>query len=138
LDPRLCGPRGSTRAPAAGFGADGRYVDEAEVGVAQVWPEPGDDYAPGPPRPLIPGYSMGGFASYKLGLTYPDLFASAMPRAGPPVCGLRVHGSIVGHAGPGRCTDDGDTTPLVANARWLRYDIADGGADELVPFAGGL
>ena len=29
------------------------------------------------------GYSMGGFASYKLALEYPDLFAQAMPLEGP-------------------------------------------------------
>jgi hypothetical protein len=77
---------------------------------------------------------MGGFATYKLGLTYPDLFAAAMPLAGPPICGLRVYGPIEGNAGFGHCTNDGDTDKLVGNATWLPYDIADGAADELVPF----
>lgn len=35
----------------------------------------------------ITGYSMGGYAAYKLGLAHPDLFAGAMSLAGPPVCG---------------------------------------------------
>src|SRR2546430_14159216 len=58
-----------------------------------------------------------------------------MALGGPPMWGIRVKGSIVGHAGPGRCTDDGNTTRLTGNAAWLPYDIADGMADELVPYA---
>ena len=49
---------------------------------------------------MISGYSMGGFASYKLGLSYPDLFAKAMPLAGPPQCG--VGAGVAGVDRPGR------------------------------------
>jgi hypothetical protein len=73
-----------------------------------------------------------------LALTYPDMFAASMPFAGPPICGVRVFGDATGPAGPGRCTDDGDTRPLVANARWLPYIISDGAIDQLVPFTGVL
>lgn len=37
---------------------------------------------------------------------------------------------------PGRCATDGDTTPLVENARWLPYYVAHGTADELFPVTG--
>jgi predicted esterase len=139
LDPhtlqRLCEQRHSICATTLGFGADGWYFDEAEVDFWQVWHQLAQHYTLDPTRTIISGYSMGGYASYKLGLTYPDLFAKAMPLAGPPICGARVIGPLEGTAGVGHCGKDGDTTPLVANARWLPYDIADGMADELVPFS---
>ena len=47
------------------------------------------------------GYSMGGFASYKLALEYPDLFAQAMPLEGPVICGTRVTPPIESPAGGG-------------------------------------
>ena len=58
-----------------------------------------------------------------------------MPLAGPPFCGMRVAGDIAGPAGPGRCSTDGNTTPLVPNARDVPYVLADGGLDELVKAA---
>ena len=138
LDPntmvQLCEARHSICATTLGFGADGWYFDEAEVDFWQVWHQLADAYTLDPTRTIISGYSMGGYGTYKLGLTYPDLFAAAMPLAGPPICGLRVYGPIEGNAGFGHCTNDGDTDKLVGNAMWLPYDIADGVEDELVPF----
>jgi hypothetical protein len=49
---------------------------------------------------------------------------------------LRLYGRAVGWASDhGRCRNDSKTTALVANARWLPYNLADGVADELVPFS---
>jgi hypothetical protein len=39
------------------------------------------------------------------------------------------------HSAAGRCTTEGDTTPLVENARWLPFAIHQGVVDELVPVA---
>jgi hypothetical protein len=139
LDPntmkQLCDDRDSICATTLGFGPDGWYFDEAEVDFWQVWHQLANAFTLDPTRTIISGYSMGGFASYKLGLTYPDMFAAAMPLAGPPTCGVRVVGSLRETAGAGPCADDGDTQPLVPNARWLPYDLADGVADELVPYS---
>ena len=79
---------------------------------------------------------MGGWATYKLGLSYPDLFAKAVVMAGPQVCGIRVEDAIAGYGGPGPCTDEGQSKPLLANAIDLPYYIAHGGVDELVPVSG--
>jgi hypothetical protein len=135
---QLCDDRQSICATTLGFGADGWYFDEAEVDFWQVWRELAEAYTLDSTRTVISGYSMGGFASYKLGLTYPDLFAKAFPIAGPSVCGTRLASGAIGYAAPGRCTYDSDTQPLVANARWLPYVIADGVVDQLVPITGVL
>jgi pimeloyl-ACP methyl ester carboxylesterase len=130
----LCEQRRSICATTLGYGPDGWYFDEAENDFWSVWRSLASAYRLDPERTVISGYSMGGFASYKLGLSYPDLFAKAMPLAGPPRCGLRVIGGVEGPAGPGRCTTDGSTTALVPNAREVPYVLADGVLDELVPF----
>jgi hypothetical protein len=136
---QLCGERHSICATTLGFGPDGWYFGQAEVDFWQVWHQLADSYTLDPTRTIISGYSMGGFGSYKLGLTYPDLFAAAMPLAGPPTCGTRIIGPVVAEAAAkGPCAFDSDTARLVHNARWLPYDIADGVVDELVPFSGVL
>jgi hypothetical protein len=137
LDPsqiqQECEDRQSICATTLGYGPDGWYFDEAELDFWSVWHQLALTYTLDPERTVISGYSMGGYASYKLGLTYPDLFAKAMPLAGPPECGLVVAEGAGGAAGSGRCTTAGDTTPLVGNARWVPYVLGDGVADELVP-----
>ena len=130
----LCEQRKSICATTLGYGPDGWYFDEAENDFWSVWHSIGAAYRLDPERTVISGYSMGGYASYKLGLAYPDLFAKAMPLAGPPRCGVRIAGGVEGPAGPGRCTTDGSTTELVPNARAVPYIIADGVLDELVPY----
>jgi pimeloyl-ACP methyl ester carboxylesterase len=133
---QACERRGSICATTLGRGPDGWYFDEAEVDFWETWHALSTGFALDPERTVLSGYSMGGWATYKLGLAYPDLFAKAVVMAGPPVCGIRVTGDVVQPAGPGRCTDDGTSVPLLANARWLPYFIAHGAADQLVPVAG--
>lgn len=137
LDPSMiqqeCEDRHSICATTLGYGPDGWYNDEAESDFWQVWHQLALTYPLDPERTVISGYSMGGFASYKLGLEYPDLFAKAMPLAGPPECGLFLAEGAGGDAGGGRCTTAGDTTPMIVNARWLPYILGDGVEDELVP-----
>lgn len=137
LDPSMiqqeCEDRHSICATTLGYGPDGWYFDEAEFDFWAVWHQLALTYNLDSERTVISGYSMGGFASYKLGLEYPDLFAKAMPLAGPPGCGLRAAEATGGAAGSGRCTTAGDTTPMIVNARWVPYVLGDGVADELVP-----
>ncbi|MEA2146643.1 MAG: hypothetical protein QOG59_2230, partial [Solirubrobacteraceae bacterium] len=137
---QLCQDRGSICATTEGFGPSGWYYNEAETDFWQVWRSLASGFTLDPSRTVISGYSMGGWASYKLGLAHADLFSQAMPLEGPPDCGIRVlllNGQEVaakaGRGATGHCADDGETSPLIGNARWLPYDITQGGIDELVP-----
>ncbi len=138
LDPnqvrQTCEDRQSICATTLGRGPDMWYFDEAEVDFWEVWNRLAHSFTLDPERTVISGYSMGGFGTYKLGLSYPDLFAKGMALAGPPTCGIRVTGDVRAPGGDGRCTDEGDTELLVGNARHVPFVIASGVLDELVPF----
>ncbi len=145
LDPRLlqqlCQDRHSICASTLGFGPDGWYFDEAEVDFWQVWHAMAASYALDPEKTVISGYSMGGWATYKLGLAHPDLFAGALTLEGPNRCGVRVVKGVdlpADGTSPGRCGSDGESAPLLKNARWLPYDITQGAIDQLVPATGTL
>lgn len=132
---QLCEDRDSVCASTLGYGPDGWYFDEAENDYWSVWRELAQAYRLDPTRTQITGYSMGGFATYQLGLAHPDLYAGAVSLAGPPQCGVSPDGEDSGDgAVPGRCTTDGRTGPLVGNARWMPFRIGQGTEDELVPF----
>jgi hypothetical protein len=150
LDPRLlqqeCQDRQSICATTEGFGPDGWYFDEAEQDFWSVWHALAQSYRLDPTRTVMSGYSMGGWASYKLTLEHPDLFSQAMPLEGPPNCGIRIielggqqislPASAIG-ASDGQttahCGSDGFTHPLLGNAKWVPYVVTQGGIDELVP-----
>lgn len=141
-DPRLimqfCQRRGSICATPESRGAGGWYLGYAQVDFWQVWHALAASYHLLPRKTVIGGYSMGGYASYEIGLQYPDLFAKAVSLSGPPTCGIRVVKGADAPPGAGECASDGETAPLVRNARWLPYIIEQGAADELVPVAGVL
>jgi pimeloyl-ACP methyl ester carboxylesterase len=131
--------RASICATTEGFSDGQWYFEAAQVDFWDVWHQLAADYDLNPDATVISGYSMGGFASYKLALEYPDLFAQAMPLEGPVVCGERIVEGVETAAGSGgECEKDGNTTPLVANAKWVPYVMTYGALDELVPFTGGL
>jgi hypothetical protein len=139
LNPRLlgqlCEDRGSICATTLGRGPDGWYYDEAEVDFWQVWQALGRAYTLDPERTVMSGYSMGGWASYKLTLEHPDLYAAAMPLAGPARCGSQLgpNGSPpLLPTASGHCRDEGDYTPMLRNARWVPYVIGQGALDQLV------
>ena len=135
LQRRLCEQRGSICAGTLGHGPDGWYFDEAEADYWQVWGSLARAYDLDPQRTVITGYSMGGWAAYKLGLSHPDLYAEAVALAGPPQCGVSVDANqLVNPAFGGRCTSDGNAYDLVGNALHLPYRIGQGQLDELVPF----
>ncbi|HUB75343.1 MAG TPA: prolyl oligopeptidase family serine peptidase [Solirubrobacteraceae bacterium] len=134
-----CQDRDSICATTEGFSDGQWYYGAAQVDFWDVWHQLASDYDLNPDTTVISGYSMGGFASYKLALEYPDLFAEAMPLEGPVVCGERfVEGVETAAGSGGQCESDGDTTPLVVNAKWIPYVMTYGALDELVPFTGGL
>ena len=132
---QLCERRGSICATTLGRGPDGWYFDEAEVDFWAVWRALGAGYALSTRHTQLTGYSMGGYAAYKLGLAHPDLYAGAISLAGPPDCGVSLDGDqATAPAFGGRCTSDGGTAALVRNALWTPYRIAHGTLDQLVPF----
>ncbi len=135
----LCQDRGSICATTEGFGPAGWYYDEAETDFWQVWRQLAQAYTLDPARTVISGYSMGGWASYKLAFAHPDDFAGALVLDGPVICGVEAYPGVGGAASQDpACSQDGQSTPFVANARWIPYVIDQTYADELVPTTGVL
>ena len=121
---------------AAGRGPSCWYFDEGELDVWEVWARVAEQLGTDPNRTVVSGYSMGGYAAYKLGLTYPEVFAQAVVLAGPPTCGVRLlpDVDIPGDLDPdSHCAREGDAWRLLVNGRWLPFVIAHGVLDELVP-----
>jgi dienelactone hydrolase len=141
LDPQLiqqlCQNRGSICATTEGFGPAGWYYNEAETDFWQVWRQLAQSYTLNPARTVISGYSMGGWASYKLAFEHPDDFAGALVLDGPVACGVEVYPGVTGAASQDpACSGDGQSVGMVANARWIPYVIDQTYADELVPTTG--
>jgi hypothetical protein len=67
-----------------GRGHDGWYLDSSEVDVFESWADAARHVRLDPDRTAISGYSMGGYATYRLGGLYPDLFGKAFSVVGPP------------------------------------------------------
>jgi hypothetical protein len=112
------------------------YFDEGELDVWEVWARVAEQLGTDPNRTVIAGYSMGGYGVYKLALAYPEVFAQAVVLAGPPVCGVSLlpDVDIPANLDPAsHCAREGDSFPLLVNARWLPFVIAHGVLDELVP-----
>ncbi|MGO9153597.1 alpha/beta hydrolase-fold protein [Mycobacterium sp.] len=142
IDPRLlhevCETRESVVITPLARGPSTWYFDTGELDVWEVWARVAEQLGTDPNRTVISGYSMGGYAAYKLGLTYPEVFAQAVVLAGPPACGVRLLPDIDIPADlnpDSPCAREGDSWKLLVNARWLPYVIAHGLVDELVPFA---
>ena len=141
-----CQDRDSICATTEGFSDGQWYFGDAQVDFWDVWHQLASDYDLDPDATVMSGYSMGGFASYKLALEYPGLFAQSMPLEGPVVCGERVSEGVEDEAsgldesapGGAECKHDGNTTPLLVNAKWIPYVMTYGALDELVPFTGGV
>jgi len=141
LDPQLmqqlCQDRDSICATTEGFGPAGWYYNEAETDFWQVWHSLASSFTLDPQRTVISGYSMGGWASYKLAFEHPDDFAGALVLDGPVICGVQAYPGLNGPAySDPACSQDGQSQPLIANARWVPYVIDQTYADELVPTTG--
>lgn len=140
IDPRLlrqvCEDRESVVVTPLARGPSCWYFDEGELDVWEVWARVAEQLGTDANRTVVSGYSMGGYAAYKLGLTYPEVFAQAVVLAGPPVCGVRLlpNVDVPGNLDPdSHCARAGDTWELLPNARWLPFVIAHGVLDQLVP-----
>ncbi len=142
IDPRLlhevCEGRDSVVVTPLARGPSTWYFDTGELDVWEVWARVAEQLGTDPNRTVISGYSMGGYAAYKLGLSYPQVFSQAVVLAGPPACGVRLLPNVDIPADldlDSPCAREGDSWKLLVNARWLPYVIAHGLVDELVPFA---
>ena len=142
IDPRLlhevCEGRDSVVVTPLARGPSTWYFDTGELDVWEVWARVAEQLGTDPNRTVISGYSMGGYAAYKLGLSYPEVFSQAVVLAGPPACGVRLLPDVDIPADlnlDSPCAREGDSWKLLVNARWLPYVIAHGLVDELVPFA---
>ncbi len=141
LDPQLiqqlCQARDSICATTEGLGPAGWYYNGAETDFWQVWRALAQAYTLDPARTVSTGYSMGGWASYKLVFEHPDDFAGALVLDGPVICGVQAYPGVNGFAFQDpACSQDGQSQPLVHNARWIPYVIDQTYADELVPTTG--
>ncbi|GAC1441753.1 MAG: hypothetical protein NVSMB55_10380 [Mycobacteriales bacterium] len=67
-----------------GRGHDGWYINSSEDDVFESWADAARHVRLDPDRAAISGYSMGGYATYRLGGLYPDLFGKAFSVVGPP------------------------------------------------------
>jgi pimeloyl-ACP methyl ester carboxylesterase len=135
---QLCDGRDSVVVTPLARGPSCWYFDEGELDVWEVWARVAEQLGTDPNRTVVSGYSMGGYGAYKLGLTYPEVFARAVVLAGPPVCGVRLLPDIdiPGDLDPNtHCAREGDTWRLLVNGRWLPFVIAHGLLDQLVPIS---
>jgi dienelactone hydrolase len=127
--------RGSLVLTPAGRGPDGWYHDEAELDVYEAWADVARHYAIDPDRVSVSGYSMGGYGTYKLAATYPDLFARAFAVVGP--ADESITGGPTGGAFAG-AEDTENTIHVLDNLRNVPLLMWNGTNDELVPVAGPL
>ncbi len=111
-------------------GPDGWYQHEAEYDVFEMWNDIARNFTLDPDRAAISGYSMGGYATYRLGTLYPDLFGKAFTTVGPPGDGIWVP--------PAPPTGGIETLSnlWLENARNVPYLNVAAGQDQLVPLPG--
>ena len=117
-------------ATADARGEDGWYQREAEVDVFEMWNDIARHFSLDPTRASITGYSMGGYATYRLGTLYPDLFAAGASVVGPPGDGIWL--------GAGAPTGGAETLSnlWLENARNVPFLNIVAAEDELVPISG--
>ncbi|HET9690004.1 MAG TPA: hypothetical protein VFP61_02550 [Acidimicrobiales bacterium] len=120
-----CDDRGNICATTEGFSEGEWYYGEAEVDFFDVWHALASSFDLDPDATTLSGYSMGGWASYKLAEEYPSLFAQAMPLEGPVICGdesapstsatpyvgstASSSGTFSGYGAGAQCNSDADT-----------------------------
>ncbi len=113
-----------------GRGPRNWYDDAAEADTFEVWADIARRFNVDANRAATTGYSMGGYASYRYGVLYPDLFGKAFTQVGPP-------GELIWV--PGSAPTGGASTLtnlLLENVRHLPYLNLNAVQDELVPYPG--
>ena len=134
---------GTIVATSEARGPDGWYYEVAEADVFEMWADVAAHYNLDTTRTTISGYSMGGYATYKLGTRFPDLFARGFVTVGPPADGIWFGPGAPGTAGgsvssnsPPPQDDRTSTYWMLDSLRWVPLMIWHGTNDELVPAEG--
>ncbi len=119
-------------------GTSSWYTGRGMVDFLDVWDDVMAHYAIDRDRVYLGGHSMGGWASWLLGLLMPDRWAASNPQDG-----LLAPGLWLGMGEPTSPQQDADLEAeflyhILENARNLPYAILHGTADELVPVTGAI
>jgi len=127
---------GTLVATSESRGPDGWYYDRAEADVFEMWAQVASLYPLDLSRTTVTGYSMGGYAAYRFGTRFPDLFAKAYVTVGPPADGIWLGPPLPSTAGNGIPGDPTNTYYMLDSLRWVPIMIWHGTNDELVPAEG--
>jgi uncharacterized repeat protein (TIGR01451 family) len=122
---------GSIVITGASRGPDGWYYGYAASDTFEMWADVAARYQLDPEWTAIAGYSMGGYATYKLATQFPDLFAKGQPTVGPPGQGIWEP-----PADPQPGGAKSNTNRMLASLRNIPFLIWNAAQDELVPVAG--
>jgi MYXO-CTERM domain-containing protein len=117
-------------------GPDGWYYDSAEADVFEMWNDVAHHYRLDPTRTALTGYSMGGYATYKLGTQFPDLFARDFVTVGPPADGIWTGPPGFPSTSGSASGDPTNTYYMLDSLRNVPILIWHGTNDELVPADG--
>ena len=134
--------RGDLVATSLSRADDGWYRDVAEYDVFEMWNDVASHFALDPDRAVITGYSMGGYATYRFGTFYPDLFGKAFSVVGPPGEGIWVPPAPPTGGIRGSQTGDPNGAAETLSNNWLEntrnlpFMNLVGTQDELVPYEG--
>lgn len=134
IDWQLGEQRGDIVISPRGRGQSGWYVGDSQVDVFDDIADAEHLLTVDKDRVYVAGYSMGGWGTYLLTTTHPDLFAGGFSIVGPPALGLWPY--------PSQPTDPQNnrplywTNPLIGNVRHMPFVVFEGTDDELVPFTG--
>jgi predicted esterase len=105
--------------------------EQAGADIFEVWADVARNYRLDPDRVTLSGQSLGGYATWKNSVQFPDLFAAAAPNIGPPA-------ASGGYAGPPLPPQSGEGTlvydllPSLRNLPVIHWVSME---DELVPFS---
>lgn len=113
-----------------GRGPAGWWHDEAEFDLFEVWADFRTCYDYDEDRVTLGGYSMGGYATYRLASLYPDLFARGFETVGPP------DEDFFGGPTDGAIESEHNTLDVTDNMRHVPLLMWHGSNDELVPLPG--
>lgn len=105
--------------------------DQAGTDIFEVWADVARNYPLDPDRATLSGQSLGGYATWKDSVQFPDLFSASGPNIGPPA-------ASGGYAGPPLPPQSGQGTlvyDLLPSLRNLPVIHWVGMHDELVPFS---